>query len=125
MAISLIQRLFSLLSGAICPQHDSNLLTGDRLSSPINVGIEQHSDNGIAPGDRMIGEEYNWLPARRNLNRAGNHALAGQLPRQPRGLTLQRSARESNPDSIAVSGDRPRRCGERVEVGKPVVSWAA
>ena len=105
--------------------HDPNLLTRDRLSSAINVGIEQHSDNGIAPGHRMIGEEDDRLPARRNLNRAGNHALAGQLPLQPRGLTLQRNARESNPDSITVSGDRPRRCSERVEVGKPVVSWAA
>jgi hypothetical protein len=54
VAISRIQRLFSLLSGVICHQDDPNLLTRNSLSCPIDVVIEENSDNGISAGHRMI-----------------------------------------------------------------------
>jgi hypothetical protein len=63
----------------ICQQHDPNLLTRNSLSSPIDVVIEENSDNGISAGHRMICQKNDRLPARRNLNRAGDHSLAGQL----------------------------------------------
>ena len=38
----------------------------------------------------MIGKEDNRLPARRNLDRATNHALAGQLLPLLRGVVFER-----------------------------------
>jgi hypothetical protein len=77
--MSRIQRLFSLLSGGSGTQDDPNLLTRNGLCSPIDVVIEENSDNGISAGHRMICQKNDRLPARRNLNRAGDHSLAGQL----------------------------------------------
>jgi hypothetical protein len=63
----------------ICHQDDPNLLTRNGLSCPIDVVIEENSDNGISAGHRMICQKNDRLPARRNLNRAADHSLAGQL----------------------------------------------
>jgi hypothetical protein len=38
----------------ICHQHDPNLLPRNSLSGPIDVVVEENSDNGISAGHRMI-----------------------------------------------------------------------
>jgi hypothetical protein len=124
VAINEIQRLFSLLSGVVSHQHDPNLLTRNSLSSPIDVVIEENGDNGISPGYRMICQKDDRLPARRNLDRAGNDTLTGQLLPASRAIAFQGRARQPDPDPIAVVGHRPRRSGESGYVVEPVVSRA-
>jgi hypothetical protein len=49
-------------------ENNPDLLAWNRLCDPVDVVIEEDRGNGIAAGDWMIGEEYDGLTARRDLN---------------------------------------------------------
>jgi hypothetical protein len=67
-------------------ESDPNLLSGNRLGRLIDGFIDKDRDNRIPTRHRMIGEEDDRLPARRNLDGAANHALTGQLLAHSRGV---------------------------------------
>ena len=77
MAVSRIQRLFSLLSGAICHQDDPNLLTRNGLSSPIDVVIEENSDKMHAMAKALL--EWETIDTEQL-----DDIMAGRTPREPR-----------------------------------------
>ena len=60
-------------------QNDTNLLPGNHLGGPIDVSIDEDCGDWVSARHRMIGKKDHRLAARRNLDRAANDALAGQL----------------------------------------------
>jgi hypothetical protein len=106
-------------------ENNAKLLTGNRLGGPINVVVEEDRDNWISACHRMISEEDDRLPARRNLDGAGNHAFARQFLVDSLGVILQWLAGQPDSDAVTVARDRPLCANKSVHVGQPVISWAA
>ena len=65
-------------------------LPGPHLGRAVDVGVAHRRDDRVAARHRMVGEEHHRLPARRHLDRAAHHPLAGHLgvvgPPQPPAL---------------------------------------
>src|SRR5512133_1074525 len=106
-------------------ENNPKLLTGNRLGDAINVVVEEDRDNWISACHRMISEEDDRLPARRNLNGAANDTFARQLLVDSRGVVAQWLTGQPDPDSVTVARDRPLCANKSIHVGKPVISWAA
>src|SRR5688500_16833613 len=106
-------------------QNNTNLLPGNRLGSPIDVTISEDCDDWISARHRMIGKKDHRLAARRNLDRAANHALAGQLLPLLRDVVLQRLTLKAHPDPVAATGSCPWGRSKRAQVVEPVISRAA
>ena len=71
-------------------QNNTNLLPGNHLGGPIDVTIDEDCGDWVSARHRMIGKKDHRLAARRNLDRAANDALAGQLLPLLRDVVLQR-----------------------------------
>ena len=60
-------------------EHEPDRLPGPDLGRPVDIGVQHDRRHRVAAGDRVVGEEQHRLAARRDLDGAADHALAGQL----------------------------------------------
>ena len=96
-------------------------LAGADLGRPVDIGVDDDGYHRVAAGDGVVGEEHDRLAARRHLDRAADHALAGQLALVG---AAQGLAFEAHADAVAAAGDGPGGAGERGGVGDPVGAGA-
>jgi hypothetical protein len=85
-------------------QEDPNPLPGNRLGRLIDGVVDEDCDDWISTRHRMIGEKDDRLTGGRNLNRAADYTLAGQVLSHSSSVVLQRLTHEAYPDAVAAQG---------------------
>jgi hypothetical protein len=58
---------------------ETDSLAGDQLCAPVDIGIRDVPEDGVAAGHGMIGEEQDGSSRRRYLQCAAHHAQGAQV----------------------------------------------
>ena len=86
------------MSGGFGPA-EADLAADRDLGGEVQLGVDHDGDHRVAAGDRVVGQEEHGQPFRRDLQGAGDGALAGQFALAG---ALQRGSLQAHADAVGL-----------------------